>query len=87
MRLIGIGLAALTGAEHPRSGGEIRRHIDDVLAVGEEPLGQGTAGPVAAFDGPHPEPDQSNRWTAALRAARRSSGPSLADVGPTRIVW
>ena len=38
------------------SGAELGRHVDDVLAVGEQPLRQRAAGAVAALDRPDPLP-------------------------------
>jgi hypothetical protein len=35
VRVGGVGLAALSGGEHPRSGGQLWWDVDDLLAVGE----------------------------------------------------
>ena len=37
VRVGGVGLAALPGGEHPRPGRQLRRHVDDLLAVGQQP--------------------------------------------------
>ena len=50
----GVGLAALTGREHPRSGRQLRRHIDDLLAGSKQPHRDVVADPVAALDRPDP---------------------------------
>jgi len=52
VRVGGVGLAALTGGEgaHPR--GQLRRDVDDLLAVGQEPQRDVPAEAVAALDGP-----------------------------------
>ncbi|OLT36729.1 hypothetical protein BJF82_14355 [Kytococcus sp. CUA-901] len=44
----GVGLAALAGGEDPHSRGHLRRHVDHVLAVGDEPGGHVLADPGAA---------------------------------------
>jgi len=48
----GVGLASLTGGEHPRPRGQLRRHVDDVLPVGQQPEGDVAADAVAALDRP-----------------------------------
>lgn len=50
----GIGLAALAGGEHPRPGGQLRWDVDDLLAVGEQPVGDVPADALAALDRPDP---------------------------------
>jgi hypothetical protein len=35
VRIGGIGLAALSGGEDPCPGGQLRRDVDDLLAIGE----------------------------------------------------
>jgi hypothetical protein len=35
VRVGGVGLAALSGVQHPDPGGELGRHIDDGLTVGQ----------------------------------------------------
>ena len=37
VRVGGVGLAALPGGEDPRPGGQLRRDVDDLLAVGQQP--------------------------------------------------
>jgi hypothetical protein len=49
----GVGLAALTGREHPGSRRELRGHVNDSLAVGDQALGHVPADAVAALDRPH----------------------------------
>ena len=49
-----VGLAALAGVEHPHLGGQLRRHVEDGFAVGDQALGDVPADAVAAFDGPDP---------------------------------
>ena len=51
---MGVGLAVVAGVEQPDPGGELRRDVDDLLAVLEEPLRQRPAGTVAALDRPDP---------------------------------
>ncbi len=38
MCVVGVGLAVVAGVEEPDSGGELGGHVDDLLAVLEEPL-------------------------------------------------
>src|SRR3954452_1274615 len=45
-----------TGVEHPRAGGELGRHVQHPLTVGQQPLGDRPSDPVRALDGPHPTP-------------------------------
>jgi len=47
-----IRLPAVSGREHPNPGGQLRRHVDDRLAVTEEPLGHGAAESAHVFDRP-----------------------------------
>jgi hypothetical protein len=54
MRVGGVGLAALPGGEHPRMGGQLRRHIDDLLTVGQQPAGDMPANALASLDRPSP---------------------------------
>lgn len=42
------------GYEHTCPGGQLRRHIDDLLAVGDQPVRDVPADPFAALDGPDP---------------------------------
>ena len=50
----GIGLASLTSREHSRPCRELRRHVDHVLALGQEPYCDVPADPVAPLDRPDP---------------------------------
>ena len=54
MRVVGVGLAVVAGVEQPDPGRELRRDVDDLLAVLEESLRQRPAGSVAALDRPDP---------------------------------
>jgi hypothetical protein len=54
VRVGGVGLAALPGGEHPRPGRELRGHVDDLFAVGEQALGDVPADALATLDRPHP---------------------------------
>jgi hypothetical protein len=49
-----VGFAALPRGEHPRPGGQLRRHVDDLFAVGEQPMGDVPADALAALDRPDP---------------------------------
>jgi hypothetical protein len=59
VRIGGVGLAALPGREHPGARGQPGWHIDDLLAVGEQPVGDVLADAGAALDGPDPIPPPS----------------------------
>ena len=48
----GVGLAVVAGVEEPHPRRELRRHIDHLLAGGDESLGQWTAGAVGSLDRP-----------------------------------
>jgi len=53
--VVGVGLAAVSGVEHPaRGGGRLRRNVAQVLAVGQQPLSQRPPRAVVAFDRPGP---------------------------------
>ena len=54
VRVGGVGLAALPGVEHPHPRGQLRRHVQHRLAVGEQPLRERPADAVSALDRPHP---------------------------------
>jgi hypothetical protein len=43
----------LAGGEHAGAGGQLRGHVEDGLAVGDQPLGDVPTDPGAPFDGPH----------------------------------
>jgi hypothetical protein len=54
VRVVGFGLPAVAGVEHPCPGGELGGHVDHVFPVGQESLRQRPAGAVAALDRPRP---------------------------------
>ena len=37
MRVVGVALAGVPGVEHSDAGGQLGRHIEDLLTVGEQP--------------------------------------------------
>ena len=51
---MGVGLAVVAGVEEPDPGGELRWHVDHLLAVLEQTLREGTAGAVASLNRPDP---------------------------------
>ena len=66
-----VGFAAVTGGQHSDPGSEFGRHIDDIDAVGGQPLGQWGAQTGSAFDGPAgvvPPLGESAQLPVALRA-------------------
>ena len=54
VRISRVGLAALTGVEHPRPGSELGRHIQHPLPAGQQPLRQRPPDPVRALHRPDP---------------------------------
>jgi hypothetical protein len=53
-RIVGVGLAAVAGRQHPDPGGELGRHVHHPLAVSDQLLGHGSADPVGTLDRPAP---------------------------------
>ena len=87
MRISGIGFAALTGGEHPDPRGQFRWHIDHLLTIGEQPVGDVFPDPVAALDRPRPlsgtayrtstSPDsRRHRWHTGRHQESSRHGPS-----------
>jgi hypothetical protein len=54
VRVDRVGLAALPGVEDPHPGGQFRRHVQDGLAVGDQPLGDVPPDAGASLDRPDP---------------------------------
>jgi hypothetical protein len=54
VRVGSVGLAALPGGEDPRPRGQLRRHVNDLFAVGEQPVGDVLADAGTALDRPNP---------------------------------
>ena len=81
VRVGGVGLAALPGGEHPGPRGQLRRHVHDVLAVGEEPVGDVPPDAFAALDRPHPL-----RPRGTCRASRRSPRRVVSNRPPPTTV-
>jgi hypothetical protein len=54
VRVGGVGLAALTGREHPGPSRQLRWDVDDLLAGCKQPHRHMVADPVAALNRPHP---------------------------------
>jgi hypothetical protein len=44
----------VSGRQHPHPGGQLGRHVQDVLAVSDQPLGQWPAHPAGALHRPAP---------------------------------
>jgi hypothetical protein len=51
-RVVSIALAAMPDRQHPDPGGQLGRHIQDLLAVADQPLGHGSSNTVGALDRP-----------------------------------
>lgn len=77
----GVGLAALAGGEDPGPCRELRRHVDDLLAVGQQSHRDVPANAVAALDRPDPVRPADHR--GQHRAVARGVGgePVTADHG------
>jgi hypothetical protein len=84
MSVGGVGLATLTGGEHSGPRRQLRRLVDDLLAVGEEPGGDVFADAGTSLDRPGArDADPSGgSWSRALR--RRRSGGMLHAAPPLR---
>ncbi len=65
MRVGRVGLAALTGREHPGAGRQLRRHVDHLLTVGEQPVRDVPADALAALDRPRPLVGTASRTRAS----------------------
>jgi len=50
----GVGLVALPGREDPSASRELRWHVHDFLAIGQQSQRDMAADPAAALDRPHP---------------------------------
>jgi hypothetical protein len=50
--VVGVGLAAVAGGQHPHPGSQLGRHVQHLLAVGDQPLGERPADAVRALDRP-----------------------------------
>lgn len=56
VRVMGVGLAVMPSVQQPRPSRQLRRHVHNVLTVGQQPLRQRPTGAVAALHRPHPFP-------------------------------
>jgi hypothetical protein len=70
----GVGLATLTGREHPGSRGQLGWDVDHPFAVGEQPVGDVLADAGTAFDRPQPV-----RPLPAVAQQRGVAGPIGAE--------
>ena len=52
--VVGVVLVGAPGGEHPDARGQGGRHVEDLLAPGDELLGQQVAQPTGRLDGPGP---------------------------------
>ncbi len=79
VRVGGVGLAALTGGEHPRPRGQLGRHIDDGLAVGDQALREVTTHALTPFDRPTPLRPFSSRGQQLSVAVPVGAEPAGCD--------
>ena len=70
VRVGGVGLAALPGREHPGPGRQLGRDVDDLLAVGEQPVGDVLADARRSPRSPRPGPATAGRSAASRRSRR-----------------
>ena len=54
VRIVGVGLAALAGVEHPQPCRQLRRYVHHLFAGPDQPARDVPADPVAALDRPQP---------------------------------
>jgi hypothetical protein len=80
IRVDGVGLAAVAGREHPHLRRELRRHIQDGLAVMDQPVRDVPADTVTALHCPYPvgepAPGRQHLGVAGLIGAE-FTGPDL----------
>jgi hypothetical protein len=60
----------MAGRQHPHPGGQLGRHVHDLLAVADQPLGHGSANAVGALDGPAALPPAAGPLTQPLVAVQ-----------------
>jgi len=77
VRIECVGLAVVAGVEEPDPGGELGRHVHDVLAGLEEPLSKGATSAVGALDRPDP-------IRPGLRVGAHRGVAGLIGAEPTR---
>jgi len=73
----GVGLAALPGAGHPGTGGQLGRHVQHPFSLRQEPLRQRAADPVGSFhrpDPPGPLPRELQQLAVAARIGAEPAG-------------
>jgi hypothetical protein len=51
-RVVWVARAAMPDRQHPHPGGQLGRHVQDLFAVADQPLGQRPTQPVGALDRP-----------------------------------
>src|SRR5207249_12015081 len=50
--VVGVALAAVADRQHPHPGGQLGRHVQNLFAVADQPLGQRPADPMRALHRP-----------------------------------
>ena len=76
---MGIGLVVVAGVEQPDPGGELRRDVDDVFAVLEEPLRERASETLDTYS--HLWPDNDERTRAAVDGVLRNFADYLRTEG------
>jgi hypothetical protein len=79
VRVDRVALAALTGGEHSRPGGQLRWHVDHGFAVGDQALGDVPADAVAALDRPDPLRKPTAQGEHRLVATAISAEPAAGQ--------
>jgi hypothetical protein len=65
VRIVGVGLPAVAGVEHPNPGGQLGRDVDHVLAVGQSRCAKDRPAPLL----PSTAHTRSGQATTCLRIA------------------
>ena len=71
--VVAVGLVAVIVVQQSHPGGQLRWHVDHLLAGGDELLGEQRAGPGGALDGPQPrrEPVRPAQQSLSLLSVSR----------------
>jgi len=77
----GVGLASLAGREHPRACRQLRRHIDDLLVLGQQPHRDVPADPAAPLDRPDTIRPLLHLLDQRPKAGDVGAEPAAADHG------
>jgi hypothetical protein len=79
VRVDRVGLTTLTGGEHSSAGGQLRRHVHDGFAIGNQALRDVPADAAAALNRPDPVVVPAAGGEHRLVAVAVGAEPALAD--------